>query len=312
MTVLRAGFFLLAVCAVASASVFTLFGHPQVTFSQTAGTMNGYLWSDTVGWISLNCLTGGPAGGSVCGSANYSVAIAGDGALTGYAWSDAVGWVSTNPADLSGCPSAPCTARMNGTALEGWMRALGGGTAESGGWDGFISLSGASPAYGPTVSGTDFSGFAWGSTVVGWVDFQYATTDWTPCTTNYQCVDDTHYDDICTIIIENEECSPGLICVGGPVACVIPADANGDLWLSPQLVPTGNTTIVEWDAEGTSSCRVFGENGDEWYGAETGMQTSSAIIETTLYTLECANDLGLATTTVDTVTAVVVPTWVER
>jgi hypothetical protein len=43
------------------------------------------------------------------------------------------------------------------------------GTPNAGGWDGFISLSGAN--YGVTVAGCAWNGFAWGSMVVGWVNF---------------------------------------------------------------------------------------------------------------------------------------------
>lgn len=309
----RLGTFLavLAVIATIAAASYTLLGKPQQTFSQTAGVMTGYAWSSNIGWISLNCLTGSTLGGSICGSSNYSIAIDMEGLMSGYAWSSNIGLITANAAQLAGCPAAPCTARMEGNNMRGWMRALSHGD----GWDGWISLSGSAPDYGPALSGTAFSGFAWGDDVVGWIDFQYADTDWSPCTTSYQCTDQTHYDNVCTVIVENDVCAPNLICVGGAVPCVIPADANGTLTLSPQLVPTGNTTEITWDVEGTVSCVVTSDKGPpgwELTGVDEGTGTSHTITETTVFTLTCTNELGENPTEVDTATAVVVPTWVER
>lgn len=303
----------LAVIATAAAGSYTVFGQPQTTFSQSAGVITGYAWSSNIGWISLNCLTGSTSGGSVCGTSNYSIAIDSEGLMSGYAWSSNIGLITANAAQLTGCPAAPCTARMEGNNMRGWMRALSHG----GGWDGFISLSSTSspPAYGPGLSGTAFSGFAWGDDVVGWVDFQYADTDWSPCTVTYQCPDSTHYDNVCTTSInENVQCGAGLICSPGVIPCITPANANGFLTLSPQLVPTGNTTEITWDVEGTVSCEVTSDQDAGWSltGADEGTGTSHDITETTLFTLTCTNELGENPTEVDTATAVVVPTWVER
>lgn len=138
--------------------------------SSAIDNVSGYGWSDNIGWISMNCTSDG-----TCGTSNYGVDVDTSGYLSGYAWSDNIGWISFNPADVAGCPSGPCQAFMDQTSgvISGWARALAGNTANSGGWDGFISMSGA--GYGVTVSGPStgctWSGFAWGSTVVGWVDF---------------------------------------------------------------------------------------------------------------------------------------------
>lgn len=131
----------------------------------SGGSVTGYSWSDTIGWLSLS-------GGS------YGISVSGSGTLSGYAWSDNIGWVSTNSSDLSGCPSAPCTATIDSNgAMQGWMKAISGGSSQSGGWDGFISLSGS--GYGPTRQADgSFSGYAWGDINVGWLSFQYASTDY--------------------------------------------------------------------------------------------------------------------------------------
>lgn len=126
--------------------------------------LNGYAWSDTIGWISWR-------------GTGYGISIDADGVMSGQGWSDNVGWVSADASDLSGCPSAPCQAYIDEDGVtRGWMRALSGGASQSGGWDGFISLSGTE--YGPTrQSDGSFSGYAWGDAVIGWLSFAYTSTD---------------------------------------------------------------------------------------------------------------------------------------
>ncbi len=138
---------------------------PDAYAQSSGGSMTGYAWSDTIGWLSLN-------GGS------YGISVSGSGTLSGYAWSDNIGWVSANSSDLAGCPSAPCSASIdeNGN-LTGWLKVVSGGSSQSGGWDGFISLSGS--GYGPSRQANgNFSGYVWGDINVGWVDFKYASTDY--------------------------------------------------------------------------------------------------------------------------------------
>lgn len=142
----------------------------QVVKAGTGDNTSGYAWSDTIGWISLNNLNAGDA-------TNYGVNIDTAGNFSGYAWSDNIGWVSFNASQLSGCPSGSCAPFLDWDTgiVSGWARACAGtATGNCGsqasrtdGWDGWIRLSGLSVN---TATG-DFSGFAWGSDVVGWVDF---------------------------------------------------------------------------------------------------------------------------------------------
>lgn len=142
----------------------------QVVKANSPHNLSGYAWSDNIGWVSFNCSDLG-----TCGAVDYGVDIDANGILSGYAWSDNVGWVSFNSSDLTGCPSGTCNAKLNsGTGvLSGWIKAL---AADGNGWDGWISLSGSNPDYGPTLNTTDpnnqiFEGYAWGDEVVGWVKF---------------------------------------------------------------------------------------------------------------------------------------------
>jgi hypothetical protein len=223
--------------------------------------------------------------------------------------------VSAEEDDLADCPQEPCSARLGTDQLTGWLKVVASEDEEAGGWDGWISLSGTDDEddaeYGVELDVGEFSGFAWGGDIVGWLDFGYATTSSSPCEPTYQCTDVTHYDNQCAGTVENLQCGAGFVCVGGPVACSLPANAN-ELQIHPPLVPTNTTTQVSWNVDHTASCRVYGDNGDESYGTGTGEETSSPITETTRYTLECANLLGTGTTTVDVEVASLVPTWIER
>lgn len=159
----------------------------------------GFAWSENIGWISFNsknCDTNNNgfidtnAIVSGCGGNDdattpvipYGVNLDSGGTnnLSGYAWSDNVGWVSFNPADWGAtCPSGTCQPRYDsGTGeLSGWARAL----ANGGGWDGWIKLrkdpTDAGADYGVSLSGSDFTGWAWGSDVVKWISFNSKNCD---------------------------------------------------------------------------------------------------------------------------------------
>ncbi len=135
--------------------------------------MNGYAWSDNIGWISMSCKTGSPTGNDVCATNNYGVTVSTTtGNLSGYAWSDNIGWISFNSTDVSGCPVSPCAPKLTSSGLSGFAKALSGGSPESGGWDGYIDLSSVA-----RTSETILSGYAWGSDVVGWVDMRGGATN---------------------------------------------------------------------------------------------------------------------------------------
>jgi len=283
---------------------------PQESASQSGTPITGYVWSDTAGWISLNCSNHGS-----CGTSNYGLTIAADGTISGYAWSENIGWISANSSDLTGCPSSPCTARMDELSMEGWMKALAANGAESGGWDGFISLSGAN--YGPTLSAGTLSGYAWGDTVIGWVSFDAgaspAQTVWLPaCALNYVCTDDTHRQNACTNA-PIEACTGSNICLAG--ACTIPpaptADGTaGNFRANPQLVAPGRSTNLTWDIQYAEECTVTEDNpqiSDSW-SQTTGSVTTSSIRIQTKYTLTCTGAGGNLT---QTATVYQTPSWKE-
>lgn len=130
---------------------------PPALAAGTVG-LSGWAWSETIGWICFDDPTQCP---------NAGVTIDASNNLVGYAWSDNIGWIQFG--GLAGFPTGGGTtavnAKVQGSTIVGWAKAL----SAAGGWDGWISLSGT--GYGPTISGSTMSGYAWGSDVVGWTDF---------------------------------------------------------------------------------------------------------------------------------------------
>lgn len=123
-----------------------------------ADNVSGFAWSENIGWISFNNTSGG-------GAINYGVNIdPSTGNFSGYAWSENIGWIDFSSAVLD----------LSSFKVSGWLRALSNG----GGWDGWIKLakaaddSGANYQVSVDKSTGDFSGWAWGSDVVGWVNFK--------------------------------------------------------------------------------------------------------------------------------------------
>lgn len=150
------------------------------------GDSTGQAWSSNIGWVDFGN-TGGTYGVKMQTSGTSRM-------LSGYAWSSNIGWISFDTTATTGCPSGDCQARVEwgttggpGVLLKGFARACSVFTSgcsgslkastELGGWDGFISLGDSKPTdavnYGVklnTISG-NATGFAWGSQVVGWLDF---------------------------------------------------------------------------------------------------------------------------------------------
>lgn len=146
--------------------------------------VSGFAWSENIGWISLNSTSDGSA-------MSYGVNISsltGTGTFSGNAWSENIGWISFAPSDLAICPSAS-VAQINWSTgnVTGWARALSGSAGS--GWDGCIKFSDDSIGVWngkgvkiDTATGK-FSGYAWGSDVVGWIDFA-PTVGGVPITNN--------------------------------------------------------------------------------------------------------------------------------
>lgn len=223
---------------VAGIALSALFAQPHNALSQSgSASLTGYAWSDTIGWISFS-------------GSNYGITVDNNGKLSGYAWSDNIGWISANDADLAGCPSNPCTAKFNNSQLNGWMKALAGGSSGSGGWDGWISLSGS--GYGVTKSSVGVvSGFAWGSTVVGWVDFSYAAPLSPSCTLS-PATQSIVKGNTASLSWVSSNATSGTIDPGGMTATPV---AGGTIGVQPTATTTYTGSFT--GAGGTSLCTAI-------------------------------------------------------
>ncbi len=132
--------------------------------------VTGWLWGGSntnLGWISTNNLTGG-------GSVNYGINVPnGDGNVTGYAWSSNIGWINFNPSGPY--PEGPnSSVRRVGNNLIGWARIVGiaqeSARGNSGGWQGWIKMSGANHRVIVNPSSGQINGYAW-SNELGWISF---------------------------------------------------------------------------------------------------------------------------------------------
>ncbi len=147
--------------------------------------LHGWAWSSNIGWISFNCADEGN-----CVTGDFKVKY-NDSThlLTGYAWSSSIGAIK-----FGGLGFAPtgglsdATMDMTTGGVTGWARACEGtvpgdcssNVKRADGWDGWIELSGANHP-SPQVTGFGgvtidpftghFKGYAWGSDVLGWINF---------------------------------------------------------------------------------------------------------------------------------------------
>lgn len=146
-----------------------------------ASPVTGWAWSQYMGWISFN-------------GTGYGVSEDSTGALSGYAWSSNLGWITFNASEVSGCPSGTCAPKVDLATgkVTGWARACsafankdlcsGALDANSGGWDGWIALSGTAQnnqPYGITQNTTNssWSGYAWGSDAIGAISMSGTASD---------------------------------------------------------------------------------------------------------------------------------------
>lgn len=169
MKIIRAPFFLSLL-----ALGFLLFAAAPTDAVTAPIPLNGYAWSDNIGWVSFNCSNNNSCADN--GGVDYKVEID-SGYFEGFAWSDNIGWISFEANDVSGCPSGSCRAILSGASINGWARVIScknnPDPGACGGWDGWISLSGSAPDYGVSVnSDGKFEGYAWSDLAVGWINFK--------------------------------------------------------------------------------------------------------------------------------------------
>jgi len=180
------------------AAVFVLFA-PRSAQAGLADNVYGWIWSGTVGWISLNCTNT-----ATCGTVDYGVTLTdtpgffGWADMTGWAWSETMGWL---------CFGTTCggVTPEGGASYAQFRDDFGGKQDQLYGWakidalgdEGWISLNCENLAAcalsnyhvaldvntGVFDKGAFNDNWAWSMTDdvtgAGWVDFSYAETSWT-------------------------------------------------------------------------------------------------------------------------------------
>lgn len=253
---------IVAVVLVSGLSLFTYSGK-SAKAQVTSYDLNGAAWSDFIGWISFNCATDTTVPCNTVG--NYKTTADSNGRLRGYAWSYNLGWVSFQDADVSGCPTSPCTPTIDLSGASNQKRVTGYGRVLSGvgrtdGFDGWIELSGVnhtSPGSGVTLyqsSGVPANstqgvsrGAAFGS-VIGWLNFDTQIG-------GLSCAPGTTYN-FATGACENLSC-------GGthPANAVltVAAPSGGQNWSYVDTTPAGTPP--------TTSCKFTCPVGAPWDSA---------------------------------------------
>ncbi|MBI4118059.1 MAG: hypothetical protein HY455_00775 [Parcubacteria group bacterium] len=238
-------FFILALLVI---SAVAFLGGADTTNAQSGSIpLNGWAWSSNVGWVSFNCATTG-----TCSGVNYGVTVdSNNGQFSGYAWSPTIGWISFRGSDTTGCPASSCQATLTNGVVSGWAKALAGSVSNDD-WDGWIRLAGSN--YGVTLSGSNFSGYAWGDDVVGWMK-------WNPVTYG------------------------GVTLAANPPTVTMSGD--------PLSVPAGDTATLTWSSTNANACTGTVGTAD-WLGAKalSGSEVVGPVDQTTTYTIECTGLAG--------------------
>ncbi|OIP77381.1 MAG: hypothetical protein AUK16_02000 [Parcubacteria group bacterium CG2_30_44_11] len=307
---------------------FLFLSHGESLASHTDFTqavpLTGWMWAGAaadisgqkigLGWISLNC-----SNDNDCSPA-YSVQINPNLTVTGYGWSPYTGWVQFG--GLSGCPAGNCTARVTGSnaagwELSGWARACAvfvsgcSGTLKDNGapgyargnWDGWISLNCANTGgcgtsnykvSVPSVGGFTAGSNAWGSDVLGRVNFAFADFN-PPCTPHNTCSADLSQSTATNLWCTDGtpvDCSVGQTCSPVSGSCTAnPVMPPGEIIPSQTVVKPGDVITITWTSGGDpSSCTLTANDGLNVIGGATGSTDSNPItLNRTIYTLTCTD-----------------------
>tara|TARA_B100000508_G_scaffold140338_1_gene141035 strand:- start:2312 stop:3232 length:921 start_codon:yes stop_codon:yes gene_type:complete len=291
------------------------FAHAQLS---SPVPLSGYAWSSTIGWVSFS----GPG---------YGVDIETNGDLDGYAWSSTIGWIKFG--GLSSFPSGGSDANLDISTNEatGWARACAGtefGDCSTmadhpGGWDGWISLNCSNTggcgtsSYVVGAGGGVLTGYAWGSSVIGWLDVSNVTFT-APCSPGFQCLADLsgyeQTDQWCQVV-NTTNCSSPLICdTGNPGSCVANTLA-GSISVRPAAARSGDTTEITWSSTDAISCTVEQQNAagnasQSWTGL-SGTETSDPVNQFTIFSLMCTNAGGIPEYEVASTSMDIIPLNIE-
>ncbi|MEK7519646.1 MAG: thrombospondin type-1 domain-containing protein, partial [Patescibacteria group bacterium] len=291
---------------------------PYRVAAATLMPITGQAWSSYMGWISFS-------------GVGYDVfEDVSTGIFSGRAWSSNLGWISFDASDAT----HPAPKVTPGTwSITGWLRACsafldkdvcsGELDSNSGGWDGWINLSGTAQdgsQYGVVQSpACAWTGYAWGSDAIGIISFGGTAAD------------GSLYG---VIGIDQTACAPtdgdwsafsscSVSCGGGiqTRTCTNPSPANGGaacsgstsrscnieacipptvtLSTSRSVVDNGQSSILTWSSENATSCITT--NGFSTGGATSGSASTGALTASRDYQISCSGPGGFANSNIVTV-----------
>jgi hypothetical protein len=249
-----------------------------------ANDITGWAWTQTVGWIELNCSTDAAGCSSAAGVWGLQ---SNAGAVTGYAWSDHVGWIRPATAG-DGCPGNGAT--LTGSNFAGWFKVDKFASGE-----GCISLSGTSPTYGANTNANATYDPAvsagWGDGVIGWAAFNASGG----CTPTFSCSGNSSVNSCggstaCGVVGcdgTTGQCrigpsTNGCVSVGTDVRGPTASCANAAKTL---LVRSGSSVSVYWNTQGVTTCTVSG--GGQTSTGTTGQTAITNVTNQTLVSLSC-------------------------
>lgn len=240
----------------------------MVTAGAHSMPVTGYAWSSGIGWISFD--------GTTLDGSTYGVSEDGTtGALSGYAAAfPNIGWISFNPSAVLNCPSGTCAPKVDLATgrLSGWARACaafadknacsGALDQNSGGWDGWIALSGTAQDGSPygVVQNPDcsWSGDAWGSAAIGAIRMSGVASD------------DSEYG----------------VSGTNPTVC---SGVRATLSANPLIIDRGESSTLTWDSTRATFCTASG--GFSTGNHTSGTATVSPAVDST-YSITCTGPRG--------------------
>lgn len=209
-----------------------------------AGTdddLRGWLWSDNIGWVSMNCVTAG-----TCGMVNYGVDITAANDIVGYGWSANLGWMCFGETCGGITPEGvPAYANIDpaGNDAHGWANVI---TLGAGGWVSLncddINPGCADYAVNINRSTGVVSGWAWNANAgggggLGWFDFSWASI--------------IQVETVCYDGLDND--SDGLIDCADP-DCLGQVGQLPDILCAVEQGPTYCTDSFDNDSDGLVDC----------------------------------------------------------
>jgi len=226
------------------------------------GNVSGFAWSSNIGWISFN----GPTYSVKMNVGTDNIGIFSNDS---YAWGSNIGWIKFDSSLIG--PSSPTDGVRVETdgRVTGWARActvfVSGcsgslkGLSYLGGWDGWIKMDPTgNVANDVHLVANEFQGYAWGSDIVGWINFCQ-----TPGTNACVTLD-----------------SIDVSCSASPNPAVTPPDVDVTWTASPSDNTTYKYDWTSW-SDGTSDQNDAGPSVIKTYSASQSGQTVTGTLTVT-------------------------------